>query len=228
MHSSIKVRIININETIADETFYSLMEKISSRTMERIGKFQYEKDKKRTLYGELLSRYMIMQLKQVANEEIEIAIEQMGKPYCKNYSNIHFNISHSGEWVVCVMCDSQVGVDIEQIKKVDWKIVERFFTEYEQKQLLLATHSRDELFYKLWTLKECYVKYIGKGLVIPFDSFEFDFITDKINLHHLLNNQLYFCSFKLFENYYLSICSEKYYGRHDFERITIKQLYEHI
>ena len=228
MHNSIKLCALNISEIITSDIFYSLNNKASLITGEKINRYRLKKDKKRTLYGELLIRYMIMKTQHVANKEIEIAIGQSGKPYCKSHPNIYFNISHSGEWVVCVMCDNQVGADIEKIGKVNWKIAERFFTEREQKRLFLSTDNREELFYKLWTLKESYMKYTGKGMVISLHSFDCDFVFDKISLYHSLNNQMHFFSFRIFNNYYLSICCEKKYEKIYFERVTINQLLEYI
>jgi len=41
--------------------------------------------------------------------------------------HIHFNISHAGHYVACVISDEPVGIDIEIIKSVDLRIAERFF-----------------------------------------------------------------------------------------------------
>lgn len=138
----------NINTLTASEYNESLDNIISSRAKEKIGNFKFISDRKRSLCGELLVRYMI------ANKDIVLDVDSNGKPYCKNFPEIHFNISHSGDWVICAICDSPIGVDIEKIGHADLQIAKRFFTEYEYRQLLNQETNRSELFYKLWTLKE--------------------------------------------------------------------------
>lgn len=203
----------NINTLTASEYNESLDNIISSRAKEKIGNFKFISDRKRSLCGELLVRYMI------ANKDIVLDVDSNGKPYCKNFPEIHFNISHSGDWVICAICDSPIGVDIEKIGHADLQIAKRFFTEYEYRQLLNQETNRSELFYKLWTLKESYMKYTGKGLLIPLNSFEFDFIEHNIRLRIPESNMLHFNSLKVFGDYYLAMCSEK-----SFETVEIKQV----
>ncbi|MCL0028295.1 hypothetical protein M1M88_01070 [Peptococcaceae bacterium] len=40
-----------------------------------------------------------------------------GKPFLKNTNDLYFNVSHSGEWVVCAIHHHPIGIDIEQVKK---------------------------------------------------------------------------------------------------------------
>lgn len=199
----------NISKLTMSEYCGSLDNIISTRAKEKIGSFKFISDRKRTLCGELLVRYMIANKKQVANKDIVLDVASNGKPYCKSFPEIHFNISHSGDWVICAICDSPIGVDIEKIGRADLQIARRFFAEYEYQQLLNQETNRNELFYKLWTLKESYMKYTGKGLMIPLNSFEFDFTDCNIRLRIPEKNMLHFKSVKVFKDYYLAVCSEE-------------------
>ena len=86
---------------------------------------------------------------------------------------IDFNLSHSGDRVMCVISDRRVGCDVEEITKSDG-IANRFFTENEAK---LATDN-PQMFTRIWTLKESFIKTTGEGLSRPLKSFEICFKDD--------------------------------------------------
>lgn len=142
---------------------------------------------------------------------------QYGKLYIDKFDILKFNISHSGDYVVCTYGSGESGVDIEKnINSMD--IAKRFFTEREY-QMISAGYPN--MFTRIWTLKEAYVKERGMGLSIPLDSFEVqpgiirergkDDLTalsmiDKTIVTNDLEKQ--FREFQ-FRDYYISICSGK-------------------
>lgn len=80
--------------------------------------------------------------------------EASGKP-CTQGKFI--SISHSGEWALLAVCDSPVGLDIEQHRAVDERaIAARMFTEKEQK----SGHA----FFDMWVRKESMLKKLGLGI----------------------------------------------------------------
>jgi len=108
--------------------------------------------------------------------------------------SVYFSISHSEDMMVCAVACFNIGVDcqkriadhIERYKK----IAGRFFSEKENMMLdsilsLSADHSDndDETetemkeqkyindFFKIWTKKEAYIKYTGKGLAEGMQTF---------------------------------------------------------
>lgn len=88
-----------------------------------------------------------------------------GKPYLD--LDLDFNISHSGEYVICALTKGmQLGVDIEQIKTIDFNSFSEIFNENEFIDITTSKEA-EKTFYKYWTLKESVVKAIGKGLSIP-------------------------------------------------------------
>ncbi len=106
-----------------------------------------------------------------SNKDIHIVNNQYGKPYFHGISDQYFNVSHSGKWVVCGWCQYEIGVDVEVVKDIDINIAKRFFdkSEYE----VITGKNIDEqkiLFYDLWTLKESYIKYIGRW---SYDTIKF-------------------------------------------------------
>ena len=65
-----------------------------------------------------------------------------------------------------------MGIDVEMIKPIDFKIAERFFSRDEYISLINQPEEIKLMyFYMIWTLKESYIKTEGKGLSIPLNSF---------------------------------------------------------
>lgn len=110
--------------------------------------------------------------------EDELTKGEQGKPFLKAYPQIHFNISHGKDMVVCGVGDSPLGVDVEAVRPVKKNIFRRVLTEKEQDWLRKSEKYRGEDgwyrdFFRLWTLKESYAKAMGKGLAVDFTSLEF-------------------------------------------------------
>lgn len=98
--------------------------------------------------------------------EIEYIYSENGKPRFRDYP-WHFNLSHSEEYVFCVLSEQEVGVDI-QCKRTfnNERILRRFFTEEEQKnwEQCDSEEEREQYFYRMWTRKEAYGKMTGEGI----------------------------------------------------------------
>ena len=102
-----------------------------------------------------------------------IAYGENGKPYLLDFPEVHFNLSHSGERVMCVISPFEVGCDVEIIKGDRGKLAERFFKPEESAWIkhFETLEAQSEAFYRLWTLKECYMKVTGRGLSLMPDMF---------------------------------------------------------
>lgn len=97
-----------------------------------------------------------------------------GKPYFPDYAGIHFNISHAADMAVCVVAQSELGVDIEAARTVREALLRRVLTEAER-DWFMHSQDKEEAFIRLWTLKESYVKATGEGLGADFTKIEFQF-----------------------------------------------------
>ena len=88
----------------------------------------------------------------------------LGKPQIVNFPK-KFNLSHSGDYVICAAGDGEIGADIQKWVPYRERTAERFFAK-EEWELLQETdaENRTELFYRLWTRKEAYGKYTGQGI----------------------------------------------------------------
>lgn len=110
------------------------------------------------------------------NEKVfETEVYPGGKPYLKDYPEIFFNLSHSGDYVCCAVGDEPVGVDIQKHVPVKAGLSERFFTEDENRQLKeLVGEEREQLFFRMWSIKESYIKFTGQGMKQGIDTFEIE------------------------------------------------------
>lgn len=100
-----------------------------------------------------------------------ISFNKFGKPYLTKNSNLHFNLSHSAGAIICAFSIMPVGIDIELVKSYNNKIVKRYFTEDEQDYIFCNEDNINSRFTEIWTKKEAYVKWLGLGISMPFDSF---------------------------------------------------------
>jgi 4'-phosphopantetheinyl transferase len=190
---------------------------------ERIKQFQFYESAQKCLLGDILARISICKKLNARNDSLVFGANYYGKPILLEPPGIHFNISHSGNWVVCAVANSPLGIDVENIRPVDLEVAKRFFTE-EEYHFISSQEDIDKLrcFYTLWTLKESYVKYVGKGLSIAFDSFSvIPKNPNNINIKISEDFKPLFINQKLDCNHVLSLCfSKKVQIREEYFNIT--------
>ncbi|PEY37237.1 phosphopantetheine-protein transferase [Bacillus cereus] len=166
-----EIYAVDVSNHLDRKYFQHLFECLGSQKQYRIQSFYHDDDKERALIGEILIRYMISHYLNMRPDRIILKYSTYGKPYIEEDS-VFFNLSHSGKWVVAVIDHKENGIDVQEIGKVDMSVAKNFFLQREYLELMqLEGKSRANLFYELWTLKESYIKTIGKGLSIPLNSF---------------------------------------------------------
>jgi 4'-phosphopantetheinyl transferase len=168
----VEVYAIEIDQQLDTALFNALLSYVTPEKKERIKRFYHYADALRSLLGDLLIRHLICQKLNLNNQQLQFYQTEYGKPFLRNDRNFHYNISHSGDWVVCAWATAAVGIDIEQVALVDPSLAQRILTpaEYQIFSNINCSEQR-HYFYSLWTLKESFVKAVGKGLSIPPDSF---------------------------------------------------------
>lgn len=115
------------------------------------------------------------------SESTKIIKGELGKPSLADYPDVHYNITHADGIAAAVSCKKECGIDAERVRKYRPNVIKRAFSEGE-KTLIENTpeEERDLLFFRLWTLKESYVKAIGIGVSYPMNTAEFSFDGDEI------------------------------------------------
>jgi 4'-phosphopantetheinyl transferase len=139
-------------------------------------------DRLRTLAGRALLRYGMSTF--FGLKAIETARDEHGRPFLSGHPTLDFNISHSGDWAVCLIGDHRVGVDVERIGPFHSDVV-GFFAKSESELLArIEPEKRTEAFYRIWTAKEAYVKASGETFRTPLHQFWFSFTGAEIALTH--------------------------------------------
>jgi 4'-phosphopantetheinyl transferase len=165
---------------------------------QRLGRFKRWQDAHSYLYGRLLLKEGMLQLG-YKNSLESMKRNEYGKPYFTN-SSFAFNISHSGEYVVCVISTDEqehLGIDIEKIKPIVFEDFDCVFSSHEKKEI--DSYNK---FYTYWTRKEAIVKADGRGMIIPLNTID----ATKL-LVELENDQYYLFKVDIDEKYMLHIAS---------------------
>jgi len=155
--------MIYLDDDIAHFDFEAAFPLLSRQRQAQALQFRYEQERKQCAMAYLL-------LCKGLREEYGITepplfdYGEAGKPYLPDHADIHFNISHCREAVVCVLSDRPVGVDIECISEYDASLLAFTMNETEIEQILRSPHP-GLAFIRLWTRKEAVLKCSGQGLV---------------------------------------------------------------
>ena len=85
---------------------------------------------------------------------------------------LYVNLSHSGEMAAAVLADFEVGIDIQEQQNPPEGVAKRFFSKEEQAWLEKTAEEKGERFFRIWTLKESYIKTTGLGMRTPLTEFD--------------------------------------------------------
>lgn len=155
---------------------------------ERIGKFFFKRDAKNSMAGRLLMRKFLTMYSGIRWKDIEILRGEHGKPYFKRAGDglpLNFNISHQGNYAVFAgeVGDEAVGVDIMTVEYKHGeglteylRLMKKQFSTDEWNLLKKPEFSEREvcrMFYRLWCLKESYLKATGMGLTESLKDISF-------------------------------------------------------
>lgn len=125
-----------------------------------------------------------------------------GKPFLKG-KKWHLSISHSGGIAGCALENCRVGLDLEMVRDFSLELAKRICTP-EEWEWVQEHGDGNRTLTKLWTLKECYMKYTGLGLSQGSRTMEFDLFSQPPQLK---GSALHFASADLGDAF-LSRCSQ--------------------
>jgi 4'-phosphopantetheinyl transferase len=206
----VEIFAVNIKEEISKGQIIRFVNSISNEKRKRIARFHFNEDFLRSLYGEIIVRLQIIKKIGSSNQCICFKNNEYGKPFVEGIADFEFNISHAGDWVVCAIGEKSVGIDIEKIMDINMDIAENFFACEECEVLMEKTEEqKNGYFFDLWTLKESYIKWAGKGLSIPLNSFCFIKKGEEFIIDSGKQENIKFRQYDIEEGYKLAVCSEE-------------------
>ena len=213
-----KLYIASVEALNDRDLFDAGLSKLPVWRQEKVSAQKFAKGKNLSLGAGLLLDYALSNAG-IEPNIVEIKYGEYEKPYIPD-SNIHFNLSHSEQYAICAISNYEIGCDIEKMKKDrNKKIAERFFHEKE---------SKDEGdFYRLWTLKESFIKATGQGLHLPLSSFQI-IIGDEIKIEQTFDDRTYyFQEIDQITGYKCAVCTTEK-DLVDIELIDIKKIISEI
>ncbi len=201
------IRLVCADISSADEETYGrLYERACEERKRRADRYRSYEDKLRCVTADALLTAAL------GAREYQIEKNEFGKPYVKGRNDFYYNLSHSGTYVAIAFGNAEVGVDIQRHRDgTDMRLIaERCFTHDEKEYVWQSARQSEERFYEIWTGKESYLKYVGKGLRENMRSFS---VLDRKREIRLLHPA---------EGYSLSLCTAD--REYTFELSDIRQL----
>ena len=83
-----------------------------------------------------------------------IEVDELGKPFFPDHPDTHFSLSHTAGAAAAALADMPVGVDIERVRPVSVRAMER-----------IAGVRTEAAFFRSWVRREARVKRTGSGIV---------------------------------------------------------------
>lgn len=145
-------------------------------------------------------------LKDASSAKTDTDLKDASAAKADGKKEIFFSISHSGNFATAVVSDKySVGIDVEDVtsKKRDvnklMKVADKYFLPEEIALINEATKGDERAlpgaFYRIWTMKEAYMKAVGKPLLEVFREKRYD--PDDIALKQKYNSEAIFSIYRV-------------------------------
>ena len=121
-------------------------------------------------YTKIRDEYNSKNMEHMIGEKLlEIAFEprskgEHGKPFFTLLPRIHYNITHSGKYVMCLFAGEEVGIDVQIHKKVNYERILERMVPADMIREILDADDMEKAFFTQWVLREAYIKWTGEGL----------------------------------------------------------------
>lgn len=210
---------------LEENTFLTHLDKMEEEWKNRILRIRDPQARSRSMTAYWLLQRMLCEKRDFFLEEPDaflLSWGEGGKPCLVNRGDIQFNLSHSGDYACCAIGDLPIGVDIQKKMPVKGKLAERFFTAADNGKLQeCSEEEREELFFRMWSIKESYVKLTGKGIGKGLASFEIDWRRGQIQEEKEDEPAAYFTEQTALTGYSFCVCTKEAGAKIQWEEIQI-------
>ncbi len=205
-----KIFIAEIPPVYDEAVFQAYCKKVDKERLEQVLRIRPEKSRMRSLLAGYCLQCAVKDTMEIAGVEplsFEYYRGEQGKPYLVNYPEVFFNLSHSGQFAACGIDKQEVGIDIQEEQNVKERLAERFFTdeEYQELQAVEDVSKRQKLFFRLWAVKESYIKLSGMGMKQGLNTFRIDWERGYID-DFTQNLQAWFDEQEIAPGVHLAVC----------------------
>lgn len=186
-----------------EEVFRHFLCGLSKERQQKIEAIKVSGGRRSSLGAWVLADYGLRSLYGLRERELCIGYGAYGKPYVQDEPDIHFNLSHSGDYVLAAFASAKVGCDIQKtagnVRKE--RVSTRYFTEKERRAIAAGMD-----FYRIWARKESYIKCTGDGMSCDLRSF--DVVADCVTMMGE-DKKKYFAEYGL-PGYVMAVCYENH------------------
>ena len=203
------ILILDISRLKEPSVFEACLEKVSPQRREQAKRHAALSGKCQSLgaglvLNEILERFGL---------DPKAAVLKYGdynKPYLPDRPGLHFNLTHSGKFAGGVWGGFPVGIDIEQVDKLREGVAGRFFHRGERMWLegLSCGAERTKGFFRLWVLKESFIKATGLGMRLPLNEFQILIEENEVRVNHQVNHKVYYFQEFELEGCVGAVCGE--------------------
>lgn len=138
---------------------------LNAEEQERANRYYHEKDKERFIVSRACLRILLGRYLNLDVSAITFQIGENKKPNIKGSTHLHYNVSHSGDYVLIAVSPSPVGVDVElPDAKIDPDEIMQVSYSKPEIDHVHQSANRLQAFYTLWTRKEALLKATAKGI----------------------------------------------------------------
>ncbi len=162
----VEIFYTTFNSPLAFEQWHSYLNQLPKSYQNRINRYRRWQDQHSALLSQLLLRQALLTVGYDQNCLEQLHSGEHGRPFIVD-SHWDFNLSHSGEYVVCALLNQgRGGIDIERIKPIEVNDFKREMSA-EEWAIISTPKISYEKFYDYWTMKESVMKADGRGLYLP-------------------------------------------------------------
>ena len=147
----IQVWLARMERPLTEQEYGDMMALLPDARRERLEKLPKEK------HQEVLCAYLLLRMalwEQRGWRDLpRIEVDELGKPFFPDYPDTHFSLSHTAGAAAAVLADTPVGVDIERVRPVSVRAMER-----------IAGVRTEAAFFRSWVRREARAKRSGAGV----------------------------------------------------------------
>ena len=147
----IQVWLARMERSLTEQEYGDMMALLPDARRERLEKLPKEK------HQEVLCAYLLLRMalwEQRGWRDLpRIEVDELGKPFFPDHPDTHFSLSHTAGAAAAALADMPVGVDIERVRPVSVRAMER-----------IAGVQTEAAFFRSWVRREARAKRSGAGV----------------------------------------------------------------